>query len=158
MGVGVLWARLSQASQGPWAVTVPLISKLRKWRGRCLGDFLLGHGARIQTVVRLAHHQRRCHQKGPAPQAVDHMLLPVAVYNSSSTSSFFFFNWRIVALQCCVSFCWTAVRFSHTYRYISPLFWIYFSFRSSQSTEQSFPCYTACSHLLPVLYIAVYAC
>ena len=38
------------------------------------------------------------------------------------------------ALQCCVSFYWTAKRISYTYTYI-PSFWISFSLRSPQSTE-----------------------
>ena len=33
-------------------------------------------------------------------------------------SFFFFFNWRIVVLQCCVSFRYTAKRLSYTYTYI----------------------------------------
>ena len=36
--------------------------------------------------------------------------------------------------------------------HISPLFWISLSFRSAQSNEQSFLCYTVGSHLLSVLY------
>ena len=31
---------------------------------------------------------------------------------------FFFFNWSIVDLKCCVSFCWTAKWISYTYTYI----------------------------------------
>ena len=50
----------------------------------------------------------------------------------------FFFNWRIVALQCCVSLCSESVVHTH----IFPLFWIPFPFRSPQSTEQSSLCYT----------------
>ena len=40
----------------------------------------------------------------------------------------------------------------------SPLFWISFSFRSPQSTEQSSLCYAVGSHQLSILYIVVYIC
>lgn len=33
---------------------------------------------------------------------------------------FFFFNWRMTALQCCVTFCHTTTRINHNYTYIPP--------------------------------------
>ena len=42
--------------------------------------------------------------------------------------------------------------------YIIPSFWISFSFRSPQSTEQSSLCYTVGSHEFSILYIVVYVC
>ena len=35
-------------------------------------------------------------------------------------NSFCFFNWRMIALQCCVGFCLTTTRISHNYIYVSP--------------------------------------
>ena len=43
----------------------------------------------------------------------------------------------IAALHCCVSLYCPVKWISHTYTYISPLFWISFPFRSPQSTEKS---------------------
>ena len=62
----------------------------------------------------------------------------------------FFFNWRITALHCCVSFCCTIVWISYRYTYIPSLSLLptpipspcsYLS-RSSQSTKLSSLCYT----------------
>ena len=44
------------------------------------------------------------------------------------------FYWHIVAIQCCVSFRYTA-KWSHKCVYISPLPWISFPFRSPQTIE-----------------------
>ena len=62
-----------------------------------------------------------------------------AVFASSAFISPFFkkyFCWSIVALQCCASFYRTAKWISYMYTYMPSFFWIYFPFRSSQSTEQ----------------------
>ena len=60
----------------------------------------------------------------------------------------FLFNWRIIALQCCVGFCHTSTWFSHRYVYVlSPLDLPSTSHpsRLSQSTKLSSLCYTTTS-------------
>ena len=75
---------------------------------------------------------------GPAWGAADTQfcvsthLLPIAgkVWTAFSSlicmdiprgSSFFFFNWRILSLQCCVGFCHTVMWISHRYTYVPSL-------------------------------------
>ena len=64
-------------------------------------------------------------------------------------------NWSIVALECCVSFCWIMKCISYMYAYISSLLDLPLSPRpipsismSSQSTELSSLCYIAGFHYL----------
>ena len=57
------------------------------------------------------------------------LLLPSIIYfpYHSQNNSFYlccyylFFNWRQIALQCCVGFCRATVRFSHNYTYVTSL-------------------------------------
>ena len=68
---------------------------------------------------------------------------------------FFFFNWRIIALQCCTGFCHTTTLISHRYTYTLSLLKLpptptlpFHPSRLSQGTGLNFMCYTATSHLL----------
>ena len=67
----------------------------------------------------------------------------------------FIFNWRIIALECCVGFCHTTVRISH----ISPPSWTSLPAgsppRSSQSPELNSVCYTVTSHWLSISHTVV---
>ena len=73
----------------------------------------------------------------------------------------FFFNWRVVALQCCVGFCHAAT-WSATGIHMSPLSWTPFPFpalphpsRLSQNTGFSFLCHRANSRLVSILHMVV---
>ena len=75
--------------------------------------------------------------------------------------SFFFFNWRIVALQCFFFFFFFAVQQSESaiyYTHIPSFFWISFPFRSLQSIACSSLYCIIGSHQLSILYIVVYIC
>ena len=65
----------------------------------------------------------------------------------------FIFNWRKIALQCCIGFC-------HTITQIILLIHIFppspHSSRSSQSTRLRFLCYIVTSHQLSILHMLVY--
>ena len=79
----------------------------------------------------------------------------------------FIFNWRIIALQCCVGFCHTTMSISYKYTHVPSLlnfsptpYSIHLS-RSSQSTGLISLCYTAASHqlaILHVIYIHMFQC
>ena len=69
------------------------------------------------------------------------------------------FYQNIVALKCCVNFCFAANRVSYIYKHASPSFWISFPFRSPQSTEQSSLYYSVVSDQLSILHIvSMYLC
>ena len=65
---------------------------------------------------------------------------------------FSFFNWRVIALQCCVSFCYITTCISHMYRYIPSLLDLprtsppSHPSMSSENTELSSLSYTAAFH------------
>lgn len=70
------------------------------------------------------------------------------------------FNWGIVALQCCLSFLCPAAWRSHRYTYL-PFLWSTSPSSCSgspQSVELSFLCYTGTSHSQAILYMVMYIC
>ena len=72
----------------------------------------------------------------------------------------FTFNWRMIALQCCIGFCLTTTWISCKYTYVPfplghpPL--PSHSSRSSQSTGLSSMCHTAGYHWLSVLHMVMH--
>ena len=85
--------------------------------------------------------------------------------NKTSLSSFCFcfFNWRKIALQCCVGFCHTTTWISHNYTDITSLLSLppllpSHPTRSSQSSRLGSLCYIVTSHQLSVLHRIAYIC
>ena len=75
--------------------------------------------------------------------------------------SLIYFNWRIIALQCCVGFCHPSTWISHRYTYVPSLLDLPATFhtsRLSQSPRLSSLYYTATSHQLSVLHMVIYIC
>ena len=66
-------------------------------------------------------------------------LIPITLLRSETFLFFFFFNWRIIALQCCADFCWTISRISHNYTHILPII------------ELALPCLYKIHHLMDVI-------
>ena len=84
----------------------------------------------------------------------------IQVFLLSKSRTFFFFNWRIIALQCCGSLCHTSTRIHYNYIYSFPLQPPFPTpscpSRSSQSTKLGSLCYTAASRQLGILHDSVY--
>ena len=77
-----------------------------------------------------------------------------------SLKNLFIFNWSIIALQCCVGFCYTVlIGYMYTYNPL-PLEPPALSqpSRLSQRTKLSSLCYTTGSHQSSILHIIVYIC
>ena len=76
-------------------------------------------------------------------------------------SQFLFLNWGIIALQCCVNFCYTTTWISHMYMYIFSLsssLPLTPSHSSKSSQRQSWAPSAISSFLLFVSYMVVYIC
>ena len=69
---------------------------------------------------------------------------------------FFLLNWKIVDLQCCVSFRYAVKWLSNTHIHI--FFFRFFSIIDTQGTEYSSLCYTVSPCCLFILYIVVCIC
>ena len=93
-------------------------------------------------------------------------LETIASPHTQESTEFFqnllIFNWRIIALQCCVGFCHTSTRISHRYTYVPsllnlpPLSHLSHPSRLSQSTRLSSLCNTANSYWLSVLHMVMF--
>ena len=56
-----------------------------------------------------------------------HWSVIKCLYFTCMTFYFNFFNWRIIALQCCVGLCHTTMWISHKYTHIAPPSWAWLS-------------------------------
>ena len=92
-----------------------------------------------------------------SPESVDMLssFLSIFIYNIYKTDlkyTLTFFNWSIIAVQCCFSFCYTTALVSYIYMYIPSLLSLpptpppAHPSRSSQSTRVSSLWYRAASH------------
>ena len=85
-----------------------------------------------------------------------------SIYNTFSCLKFILFNWRIIALQCCVAFCHTSTWISHRYKHVPSLLSLppisipLHPSRLSQSTGLSSLGHRANSHWLSVFHKGKY--